>query len=77
MYLDQAVIIMKAFSTAQDDSQQNSLHSNHLSGFKFFFNLKIGFKHNFSRTYLFGRTKHTEFHPHRPGQVSSSKSKQR
>lgn len=68
---------MKAVLAEEEISRQNSFNSSHQSGLKLFFNLKIRFKYNFSRTYLLGRTKYIGVHPHRPGQAGSSKSKQR
>lgn len=67
---------MKVIFAVEEESQQNSFNSSHWNGFKFFFNLKIGFIYNFSRMHLLGRTRYTDVHPHRPGQARFSKSKQ-
>ena len=64
------ILNYEAFSMAQEDSQdsqQNSFTASHLSGFQLFFNLKIGFQYNFSRTHLLGKTRYTDVHPHTPG----------
>lgn len=76
MYLGWGVTIMKAVLAAEEESQQKSFNSSHQSGFKLFFNPKIGFRYNFSRMYLLGKTKYIGTHPHGPSQVRSSKSKQ-
>lgn len=56
MYLGGGGTIMKAIFAVGEESQENSVYSSHWGGFKFLFNLKIGFKYNFSRMYLLGRT---------------------
>jgi len=64
--------LMEAFSTAQETHKIHNrifFTSSHLSDL--FFNPKIGFQHNFSRTHLLPKTRYTDVHPHTVGQARS------